>query len=157
LAGDAGLRSVANRGEEVFELEAERLDVGEIEFGEGEAGGWMRDRWRLTCRSLHCIFAVRLRRLRSRGQGCGYADVRGGELLCDEGGVDLDGEEFLAGEVEGEILMRLEEAELADLLGAYAAGGEVSDAAGLEFDADVRDVDAGREDGEAHGADFADG
>jgi len=51
----------------------------------------------------------------------------------------------------------LEEAELADLLGGDAAGGEVGDAAGLELDADVGDVDFFREDGEAYRADFADG
>ena len=53
--------------------------------------------------------------------------------------------------------MRLEEAELADLLGGDAAGGEVGDAAGFELDADVGDVDLGREDGQANGADLADG
>ena len=53
--------------------------------------------------------------------------------------------------------MGLEETELADLLGGDAAGGEVGDAAGVELDADVGDVGFGREDGEADGADFADG
>ena len=47
--------------------------------------------------------------------------------------------------------MRLEEAELADALGADAAGGEVGDAAGGEFDADVGDIDFAREDGKADG------
>ena len=51
--------------------------------------------------------------------------------------------------------MGLEEAELADLLGGDAAGGEVGDAAGLELDADVGDVYLFGEDGEADGADFS--
>ena len=76
---------------------------------------------------------------------------------CDDGWIDADGEEFLAGEVEREVLVGLEEAELADLLGGDAAGGEVGDAAGVEFDADVGDVDFAGEDGQADGADFADG
>ncbi len=69
-------------------------------------------------------------------------------------GVDVDGEELLTGEVEGEILVGLEEAELADLLGGDAAGGEVGDAAGVELDADVGDVGFGRYDGQADGADL---
>ncbi len=52
--------------------------------------------------------------------------------------------------------MRLEEAQLADLLGGDAGGGEVGDAAGFEFDADVGDVGFAGEYGEADGADFAD-
>ncbi len=53
--------------------------------------------------------------------------------------------------------MGLEEAELADLLGGDAGGGEVGDAAGVELEADVGDVGFGGEDGQADGADFADG
>ena len=53
--------------------------------------------------------------------------------------------------------MGLEETELADLLGGDAAGGEVGDAAGVELDADVGDVGFAREDGQADGADFANG
>ncbi len=53
--------------------------------------------------------------------------------------------------------MGLEEAELADLLGGDAGGGEVGDAAGSELEADVGDVGFGGEDGEADGADFFDG
>lgn len=45
------------------------------------------------------------------------------------GGSHVDGEEFLAGVVEREVLGGLEEAEFADLLGADAAGGEVGDGA----------------------------
>ncbi len=70
--------------------------------------------------------------------------------------VDVYGEEFLAGEVEGEILVGLEEAELADLLGGDAAGGEVGDAAGFELDAYVGDVGFAGDDREADGADLFD-
>ena len=51
--------------------------------------------------------------------------------------------------------MGLEEAELADLLGGDATGGEVGDAAGFEFDADVGDVGLAGEDGEPDGADLS--
>ena len=81
----------------------------------------------------------------------------GGEGGGDGSGVDVDGEELLAGEVEREVLVRLEEAELADLLGGDAAGGEVGDAAGGELEADVGDVDLAGEDGQADGADLVDG
>ena len=82
-----------------------------------------------------------------------------GWVQCGQGGDigRVDDEEVLAGEVEREVLAGLEEAELADTLGADAAGGEVGDAAVFEFDADVGDVDLLREDGQADGADLADG
>ena len=51
----------------------------------------------------------------------------------------------------------LEEAQLADLLGGDAGGGEVGDAAGFELDADVGDIDFAGEDREADGAELADG
>jgi len=51
----------------------------------------------------------------------------------------------------------LEETELANLLGRNAAGGEVGYAAGVEFDADVGDVGFVGQDGQADGADFANG
>jgi len=54
-------------------------------------------------------------------------------------------------------LAGLEEAELADLFGGDARGGEVGDAAGFELNADVGDVGFAGEDGDAGGADFADG
>ena len=76
---------------------------------------------------------------------------------CDDGRVDADGQELLAGEVEREVLVRLEETELANLLGGDAAGGEVGDAAGFEFDAYVGDVGLAGENGQPDGADFADG
>jgi hypothetical protein len=52
---------------------------------------------------------------------------------------------------------KLEEAQLADLLGGDAGGREVGDAAGFELQADVGDIDVRREHGEADGAEFADG
>src|ERR1700727_1783757 len=58
-----------------------------------------------------------------------------------ECGVYVDGEEFLAGVVEREVLGGLEEAQFADLLGGHPAGGEVGDGAGGELKADVGDVD----------------
>jgi hypothetical protein len=72
-------------------------------------------------------------------------------------GVDGDDEQVLAGVVDGDVLVGLEEAEFADALGGDAAGGEVGDAAGVELDACVGDIDLGGEDGEADGVDFADG
>ena len=81
----------------------------------------------------------------------------GSDCGCDDGWIDADGQEFLAGEVEREVLVGLEEAEFADLLGRDAAGGEVGYAAGVEFDADVGDVGFVGEDWQADGADFANG
>jgi hypothetical protein len=44
--------------------------------------------------------------------------------------------------------------ELANAFGAYARGGEVGNAAGIEFHANVSDVDLVSENGEADGANF---
>src|SRR5579875_959080 len=74
-----------------------------------------------------------------------------------EARVDVDGQELLAGVIEGEVLSRLEEAKFADLLGGDAAGGEVGDGAGGELEADVGDVDFWGEDGKTNGADLGDG
>ena len=71
-----------------------------------------------------------------------------------DGRIHVDGEQFLAVLVEGEVLGGLKEAELADLFCADATGGEVGDGAGGELEADVGDVDFAREYGEAYGADF---
>lgn len=68
----------------------------------------------------------------------------------------VDEQDVLAGVVDGDVLMGLEEAQFADALGGDAAGGEVGDGSGGEFDADVGDVDARGEDGQAYGADFRD-
>src|SRR5207253_478819 len=66
-----------------------------------------------------------------------------------------EGEYVLARVVNGDILVRLEEAQFADALGADAAGGEVGDTAILELKADIGDVDFIGEDGKTDGADFA--
>ena len=92
------------------------------------------------------------------GGGGELGELRGGERGGEGGGLgDVDEQDVLAGEVERDVLVRLEEAQLADALGADAAGGEVGDAAVVELDADVGDIDAAAEDGEADGADLADG
>src|SRR5664279_72166 len=57
---------------------------------------------------------------------------------------------ILPGVIERNVLPRLKEAQLADALGAHAAGGEVGDAAGLEFHAHVGDVHFLREDWETY-------
>ena len=75
------------------------------------------------------------------GVGAGRAVLR---LYVDE-------KQILASVVDGDVLMRLEEAKLADALCADAAGGEVGDAAGGELDAHVGDVDFSREDGKTDG------
>ncbi len=95
LSGNAGLRAVAHGVEEVFKLKAKGFAFGDVGLGEGEAGGGVVG-------------------------GCGGVwggGVRGGcrresnacsERRCargldgggDDGWIDADGEEFLAGEVE---------------------------------------------------------
>ena len=65
--------------------------------------------------------------------------------------LDVDEEQVLPRVVDRDVLMRLEEAELADTLGTDAAGGKVGDAAGAEFDADVGDVYLARQDRQADG------
>ena len=62
--------------------------------------------------------------------------------------------EILAGVVERQVLVGLEEAEFADALGGDAAGGEVGHAAVGELQADVGDIHLAGEDGDAGGADF---
>ena len=89
------------------------------------------------------------------GGGCSVG--RGGVGLRVGVAGEIDGENVLAGVVDGEILMGLEEAELAHLLRADAAGGEVGDAARSELDADVGNIDLGSEDGEADGVEVAHG
>ena len=138
LGWDAGLRAVANGVEEVFELKAEGFAFGDVGLGEGEAGGGV-----VVCGGGRC--------------GCRSGGGTCGDRCCDDVGVDADGEELLASEVEGEILVGLEETEFADLLGGDAAGGEVGDAAGFELDADVGDVGFAGENREADGADLLDG
>jgi len=106
---------------------------------------------------------------KSGGEGGELAWVEAGgkgflEERCDAGrlcaarfAIEADDEKVLAGVVDGDVLARLKEAELADALRGNTGGSEVGNAAGLEFDADVGDVDFGREDGQTDGAHFADG
>ena len=102
------------------------------------------------------------------GRGGGRGGCREGRRTCsgrrrncgsdcrrDDGWIDADGQEFLTSEVERQVLVGLEEAKLANLLGGDAAGGEVGDATRVEFDAHVSDVGLVREDWQANGADFA--
>jgi hypothetical protein len=81
-----------------------------------------------------------------------------GEAAEHAGGVgsavlrlDVDEEQVLPCIVDGDVLMGLEEAELAHALGADAAGGEIRDTTGGELDADVRNIDFARENGKADG------
>ena len=71
--------------------------------------------------------------------------------------VDVDREQLLAGVVQGEVLGGLKEAEFADGLGGDAAGGQIGDGAGGEFEAYVGDVHLATEDGQTDGADLAHG
>ena len=146
--------------EKVFKLEAKGFAFGDVGLGEGEAGGGVygcSERGRLVGGSGVGCGGMRgggRGGCRARGRTCSGRRCHCG---CDDGWIDADGQEFLAGEVEREILVGLEETELADLLGGDSAGGEVGDAAGFELDADVGDVGLAGEDGKADGADFADG
>lgn len=65
-----------------------------------------------------------------------------------------EGDGFLLLVVERDVLVWLEEAQLADALGGDAAGGEVGDATAGESQAHVGDVHFVGEDGDAGGADF---
>ncbi len=69
----------------------------------------------------------------------------------------VDEEQVLAGVIDRDVLMRLEEAQFADALGADAAGGEVGDASGSELDANVGDIDLAREYGKPDGLERVDG
>lgn len=77
--------------------------------------------------------------------------------LGRDAGIETNHEQVLARVIDRNIRSGLEEAQLAHALGGDAGCGEVGHAAGFEFDANVGDVDFRREDGEANGADFADG
>ena len=128
LRGNARGRACRYGVEEVLEFEAQGLGAGEIELFEGESRGWMR---------------------RSR-EGWWLRWRTGG--VC----VYVDGEQFLAGVVEGQVLGGLEEAEFANLLSGNAAGGEVCDGSGCELEPDVGDIHLATEYGQANGANFAD-
>ncbi len=68
---------------------------------------------------------------------------------------DVDDEQILARVIDGEVLVGLEEAQLANGLRADPAGGEVGDAAGGKFQADVGDVHLGRQDPQPNGMKLA--
>ena len=130
FAGDYWSRASADGVEEGFDFEAEGFAL--FYFGLGDLQGF------------HGVFR--------HGLNPGLRIETWGTRACG-----FDEEDFLAGVVDGDVLVGLEEAQFADAFGADAAGGEVGDAAGIEFDADVGDVGFGREDGQADGANFADG
>ncbi len=155
FGGDAGRGAVTDGVEKVFKLKAEGFAFGDVGFGERESGGGVGKRGlgsRVPVRDV-----CRLRGGRgTRSVGEGGREWCPCRHRCHEPGVDVDGEKLLTGEVEREVLVGLEEAELADLLGGDAAGGEVGDAAGGELEADVGDVGLAGEDGKADGADLLD-
>ena len=72
-------------------------------------------------------------------------------------GANGEGGEILPGVIEREVLVWLEEAELADFFGGDAAGGKVCDATVLELETDVGDIGFGGEDLDAGGLDGFDG
>ena len=82
-------------------------------------------------------------------------------LITEEGAlhkfvnVYINDEDIFAGVVDGDVLAGLEEAQLANLFGADAAGGEIGDAAGFEFEPDIGDIDFAGENGQADGGDLA--
>jgi len=67
---------------------------------------------------------------------------------------DVDDERVLTGVIYRDVLVRLEEAQLADAFCADAAGGEIGDAAGFKFQANVGNIGMAGEDGQADGTDF---
>lgn len=100
------------------------------------------------------------------GLGLGICNRHGGEFLRSMGTSGLaygcgsmrhvDEQHVLARVVDGDVLVRLEEAQFAHAFGGDAAGGEIGDGSGGKFDADVGDIDARGEDGQADGAHFYD-
>ena len=80
------------------------------------------------------------------GSGCGDRGCIGVGRIGMRSARDVNDEQILAGVVDGDVLMRLKKAQLADFFRADAAGGEVGDAARFELDADVGDVHFARED-----------
>src|SRR5262249_37223458 len=87
-------------------------------------------------------FYLPMQRLFGGHRRLGHTDLR---IDCWHGwslaiGADREDENFLPPVVEGDILLRLEEAQLSHALGRYAAGGEIGDAAGVEFEPNVGDV-----------------
>jgi hypothetical protein len=79
-----------------------------------------------------------------------------GQGRCFGGVVDSEDKDVFAGVVDRDVLVRLEESKLANPFGADTTCSEVGDAAGIEFHANVGDVDLVGENGESNGADFFD-
>ncbi len=73
-----------------------------------------------------------------------------------EAGIDGDHKGVAPGIVDGNVATGLKVAQLADAFDGDAGGSEVGDTAGVEFHADVGDIDLAGEDGQADGAQFAD-
>ncbi len=76
---------------------------------------------------------------RFAGNDGGLLEVHGGSCVRGCGavagtlGIDGDDEQVLSGVVDRDVLMRLEEAQLANALRGDAAGGEVGNRTGLEL------------------------
>src|SRR5437868_9404190 len=83
-----------------------------------------------------------------------FHEGRGIEASSSAAGVNVEDDDVLPGVVERQVLVRLEEAQLAHALGADAAGGKVGDASRLKLQAHVGDVHFIAEDGQADGANF---
>jgi hypothetical protein len=131
LRGDGGSFAGTDGVEEGLDLQAQGLAGSDGELLEAEGGAGRR------------------------GVGQIKFAAEGRILRVDVAGIDFDDESVLAGVVNRDILMGLEEAQFADAFGGDAAGGEVGDAAGFKLDANVGDVNFGGEDGESDGANFA--
>jgi len=141
--GDAGRTAGADRFEEGLDLKAQGLAGGNLRLQETEAGGWTR--------GARCLEFGEQRRIGLAG------GQRGGQFGREAGQrrIDADDEQLAAGVIDRDVLVGLEEAELSDPFRGDARSGKVGNAAGLELDADVGDIDAGRDDGQADGANLA--
>jgi len=97
LSGNAGLCACAHSIQEVFKLEAKGFAFGDVRLGEGEAGSGVvgvGGRGRRGGGGGRGGYREG-RRTCSGRRGCGY----GSDCGCDDGWIDADGQEFLAGEV----------------------------------------------------------
>src|SRR5271155_3223730 len=92
----------------------------------GPGGGWLRVAM-ACCNCSGHEFGPGNRIVRGLSSECGNCCGSG------SGRIDVDGDDFLTGEVDGGVLARLEEANFADLLGGDAGGWKGSDAAGGEI------------------------
>jgi len=89
-----------------------------------------------------------VQRLLGRNRGPGDSDLRicGGIRRCQAILTDSEDQYLLASVIERNVLSRLEKAQLAHPLGGNPAGGKVRDAAGLQLQAHIGDVDLPRQD-----------